>query len=297
MVEINEKGPSRFHGRLIITEGTASRERTIQGKTCPEVSRALALVAALAIDPLAETNPVEPLPLPPDPSKPGELKTQPALQVGPAPRIDTPPEPPRPGALPPVWDSDLWALPLPPWVVAGPPAPWRTIWGVGASFVLDVGPAPSPLIGGGLTVELTRSRSFDWSIRAGLSAAVTADAPRVRGHASSYRFVEGELAVCAPAFRVEPWLRLAPCGNLDLGGVWSSVEQTSNASAEAVGPWFAAGIAGRLDLIPADSVQLGLEVGPSFPLVHPRFVDEQGAAFYEPPAASFAGRLSLAAEF
>lgn len=262
-------------GKLLITEGVKTTERSLKGKTCPEVASALALIAALTVDPNAESSPApEPLPLPPDPSGPPILTSKPALIEGPAPLLPSFPAPtPRAGKILPTSAEALIALPLPVLPAPEPEQENDLRGGVTLRFFSNVGAAPTAMvgiIGGGEVSDLSH---LGWSFRAELSylsvTAVTAE-----GTADSdYKLVRGHLRGCVPTLQAA-WFRLAPCAAFAGGGVFGRLTQIIEGNEESVsatGPWLDAGLTARASAAPLDWLAFEVEVGPSFPIVYPNF--------------------------
>lgn len=272
-------------GRLTITQGTKSSERVLSGKTCAEVATAMALVAALAVDPLAELSPApEPLPLPPDPAGPPILSTQPALVTGPAPLLPSlPPLSPRFAKIPPPSDASLLAWPLPVWpLVPEPPAPVKEEGlrvGGGARFALNAGAAPTAMAGVAGFGELRKDASLGWSVRAELSYLTVTEATSVQGVDSSYRLLRGVARACVPLVRLS-WVGLSPCGAFGGGGLWGELSRAGTGSSEeqveALGPWLEAGVSGRLLAFPTEWLAVEAELGPTFPLVRSFFGNPEG---------------------
>lgn len=302
-VELKKSGKKKVTGKLLITQGITASDRSVTGVSCAEVTTALALIAALSIDPEAANVFIpEPLPLPPDWSGPATLGSQPALITGPAPVIIPSWMPPlswRPAMLPPPSDLDLIALPLPADPFAPRAAPGLEV-GFGARLVLDVGPAPTPLLGGALQVELRELGWLAWSVRAELSYTVTAEASPSDALPSTisgaYRMLRGRFIGCVPGWQPAPWVRLWPCASVGGGGEWAefSREETQVGSA---GPWLEAGLAGRLEIAPLPWLAAELQAGPALALVRSKFKAGDSLTVFEPSPAGFSLATGVSAAF
>lgn len=286
LVELkSEPAKGRSSGKLVITEGVKTTERSLKGKTCPEVASALALIAALTVDPNAESSSApEPLPLPPDPSGPPILTSQPALIEGPAPLVPSfPPPTPRAGKILPTSAEALIALPLPVLPASEPDLDTGPRGGVTLRFFSNVGAAPTAmvgLIGGGEVSDLS---GLGWSFRAELSyltvTTVTATGSS-SGPESDYKLVRGHVRGCVPTLQAA-WFRLAPCAAVAGGGVFGRLTQgagITEKSVTATGPWLDAGVTARATAFPLEWLSFEVEAGPTFPIVFPSFTTVERVA-------------------
>jgi len=283
---VRDAGKKRVTGKLVVTEGLATTNRVLTGKTCPEVASALALIAALTVDPNAEMTPlVEPLPLPPDPSGPPILTSKPALIEGPAPLLPSlPPPTPRPGKIPPTPDIALLSLPLPVWplsaeVLAAPEPDRGLRGGLNVRFVSNVGAGPTPMVGIGGGGEAFDTSGIGWSIRAELSYLSVTGVTAVQDADSDYRMVRGHLRGCVPIFSPTPWFRLSPCGSLGGGAMFGELVKGAGFTEQSVsgtGPWLDAGASARAALVALDWLAIELEAGPTFPLIKAQFLNSSG---------------------
>lgn len=302
-LEIERSGPrnSKVTGRMVITQGVKASDRSVIGVSCKEVTTALVLIAALSIDPDAASVPdPEPLPLPPSPYGPSILGSQPQLNTGPAPTIIPSWVPPewRPAMIPPPSDLDLMPAPLPADVFGVQPVVVRPLdIGFGARFVVDVGPAPTPMFGAGAHLEIRDLTGPAWSLRAELSYTVTAEAAGDASIESTYRMLRGRFAACVPSWEPFDWLRLWPCASVGGGGHWAElVRRVDGESNESAGPWLELGLSGRVDLLPVPWLSVELQAGPALAAVRGSFVAGQEVVF-EPPPVSFGLGAGVSAAF
>lgn len=297
-VRIEKKKGRRARGKLDITIGTVSSQRELEDASCNEVGSALALVAALAIDPLAETSlHLPPLPLPPDPHVPGEVGVRPAI---PEPKLLE--DPHYPGVtrakVPLFREVDLLVPTSLPAFPTDPP-PKRSgersfRVGPGVEMALDVGPGPTPLVGFAGVVGVKSLESLPWLLRAELTYSLSTSDSTAGGLAGgdpvSFRFLRGRFEGCFPAWRPAEWLRLWPCASLSGGAIWGEARRTvgtTEASTEATSPWFALGAAGRVELAPTPWLDITVHAGPDIPLVRGVFRDEKQQEVFSPSPVSF----------
>jgi hypothetical protein len=237
----------RTFGSLLVTEGGEQTDsRDVEGADCAEVVEALALTAALSVDPdalLAAPAPAEPEPAPPPPAPP-------------KPKPRKPPPPP----------------PLPPAAPAPPPQPTaQLLLGLAAlgAKVLD----PYQLVGASAAVQLES-----------LAPAILAPAVRLGGlHARNDLASEPDQALatwsslaldgCPVRFGSSRLVTLRPCvavhaGVLYLRGL--AVDYPSSATRF----WYSVGVLGRADLALGRGLELELQTGLLLPLIERRFFTE-----------------------
>lgn len=271
-------------GILDIRAGTGDSRRELSGESCVEVVSALALVVALTVDPLASTAPVPP----------------PAVLVP----ITVPPAPlPLPAPLPPLvrrpprssHDASVPPpFPLPVLVLREDST---VSFGFGAHFVIDVGPAPNPLLGGAGFVQVRSIASPRYALRAeiGYQASPTADIPRDTLVMSLLR---GRFEACALGVLPARWLLLWPCADLGGGGLFATrARGATNLTADATAPWVGAGLGGRGDLLVHENVSVEVRAGATGALLRGVFRDANGSVLFAPFPVGFSGGLGLAAAF
>jgi hypothetical protein len=288
-----------IHGRLAIEDSASQTEiREITGDRCAEVVSALALIAALAVDPQASTAPPARLPTPPralpaigsDPAAPAGI----SAPAAPPPRARLPPNHPAPYVRPPLWD-DLDASPLPaiPWIPAEISPRWR--FTVGVEIAAVGGFAPPLAAGSTLFVEAAltdrRALAFAPSVRL---AAIAADSGYLGPAPIVARFQLHAMRaeVCPVRVMLFSSLTIAPCTSFDVGVLlaqgWASAQ-----SGESQRPWAAPGLTGRLRWTIAEEIELQIEGGGSVPLVHDTFVVAPDTLVHE--VAGFAPWLAAGA--
>jgi hypothetical protein len=279
-VVVQVQGPRRVSGTLRVRDmAGATTTRTVRGKGCVEVEAALALIAALIVDPEASTRPVATLVLP-------------AIDVPVPPPPDVPPVPPFPPPRPPPTITP----PPPP-----PPAP-RALQGprlaAELAGVARTGIAGEPAFGGSaaLTVEARSRGLLSPEGRVSVSVAQGLDVSTSAGQAS-FRWLTGSLEGCA--LRVgssELYARL--CAVLEGGGLFAVGSDTPDPQS-TVRPWLAAGGAVRGKWHMAGPVSLVAEVGVIAPFLRDSFgFGPRGGQFQvtlpEVPPVILAGSLGIA---
>jgi hypothetical protein len=241
--------------------------REVAGQSCSEVVDALALVAALAVDPHADTTPsIPPVNVPAPPIAP------PAAPPPPAP-------PPRPAELPPR------------------PSTWRQ--GFGAESVLLAGIANVAMVGFGGRFWGGREQPDSLGVLVSLGVFGTLEAEGKADMAPvnfvRYQLTAASAAVCPWGWRLTAPVRLFPCANADLG-----VLQVQGVAAPSGQPrsdhaiFAALGLELRFMTRIAGPVSLIGSGGPTLSLVHYRLDVEGRAGRSELGDVGFIGSLGLA---
>ncbi|MFO0555198.1 MAG: hypothetical protein U0271_42865 [Polyangiaceae bacterium] len=276
-----ERDAGVYVGHLLLTAGTVSTDRAIEGISCGDVTSALSLLAALSIDPEAvPPPPIDPLPLPPDPSGPPRLDTTPRLLI-------PPPKPPPPGLAIELPEESVFhvpPLPIGPLVVESFRDREELRFGFGGALAMAVGPAPIPLLGGGGHLEIVHLGVVSFSVRAAAEYFIVPEEIPVFEVESSYRLFAASLEGCIPAFRPNRWVRFWPCGSLRGGALWGSLIGR-NETAEAAAPWFDWGFSARLQLMPSRYFGFEVEAGVSLPMFRGRFSAGSEPLFESAPAS------------
>jgi hypothetical protein len=278
---------------IVAADGASSTSvREVRAATCDDVVSALALVAALAIDPEARTTPVA---LSPTPAPNASSSSAPSPDAGvldaapsPAPTAsasgsssgsNTPSVPAtaaKPSATTPRQD-----LPESP-----PTKPVRLDFevGVGAegSTVLATRPAFSVLLG----LDVARDSLFSPAFTLRASRSLTGTAATSVGSAS---FVFSSVAVepCPIRFRLAESVALLPCARLGIGYV-DAVGSGITTPANATRLWGDVGAHARLNLMISRFLSLDLNGGLRVPLSRDRYYVEPDATVFELPAVTFA---------
>jgi hypothetical protein len=252
----------------------------VAAKSCAEVVSAVALVAALTIDPEAVATPA--VVLPPPAAAPPQVAPAPAVAATPlaaapvgvpvAPLMIAPPPPVAPKPPPP---------PRPP-----PPDPWRWVFGVQGE--LESAVAPRLTFAPRLFADVGKSNSLHF----GLSVAGWPNRvdDRPPGNAT-LTWAAARIEGC-PVRLVVLW----PCAAVDAGVLHGQGAAPLADRSAATKTWLAADLLLRLVLDPGDLIQVRLEGGLVVPLLKPAFAYQQGsdrAVIHEVPAVG--GTVGLGA--
>ncbi len=234
-------------GRLVLREADGSRAvRKVDGADCAEVTSALALVAALALDPQASTRPIVVAASLPASHVPAATMTPPST----APTRDT---------------------------VKSAEEPARSVdWHVsaGAEILLSQGPAPSALPVGEVFVGTSRALgAWSWDTRVALAyaAPTSADVPLGR---AEFGLVFARADECPWTARWARQFAASPCvsfeaGRLHAEGIAGPVIVAPN---RATVWWMAPGVRARLDWNLGDVWFAQAGIGTLFPLIRESFV-------------------------
>lgn len=244
-------------GRLTVGSASGERsERTVSASNCTDLVGALALVAALTVDPAASTAPLVPAAPPAPPAPP----TAPA-PVSPAPREPAPRRTPR----------EPVRSPAAPARQAHTPNPWSGSAGVLVGLTGAVAPEPLPLLG----IFASVARREGGVLEPAVGVSIQAGRVTATNSTSNVTFtwVAGRLDACPIAWR--PWqsLALRPCAALDAGMLRADPD-ASSALATRQGQsriWLSADALARVEWH-SGLLLLRLEGGARFPLVRDRFV-------------------------
>jgi hypothetical protein len=269
VVEVIRVGKT-YRGRMLRMGRGPAAARSIADASCAELVSALALMMALAIDPLADTSP-SPAP-PPTPASRETAAPPPAA-------------PPPAAPIPPV------ALPPPP------PAPTAARWRLGTSAQLGArGVAPVAHLGAALDIELARDGGaalIGPALRAGAQrwarASVSGDAA-----SASFSWTTGRLSGCPVGWRALAWLALHPCIGIEVGALHAA-DASGLEPEEATRLWLAWSLTGRVQLLAHELLWVETEAGVVQPLTRDRFVVAPDAEIYEPPLLSWTAALGVGA--
>jgi hypothetical protein len=200
MVVTIERSAEHVTGKLeVVQDGTEATRREFTANTCEEVSSALALVAALALDPNART---EPLVL----GAPATSQRDfPVAAAPPAPADDTPPPAASPGA----------STPSSP--AAHPRDPSHYLGWVGPTATAAGGYAPVPLVSLGLALGARRLLP---GLSPGLQLTALWGKTGTTGPSASsgtFAWALGRLEACPLQLRLGARVALEPCVALEAG--------------------------------------------------------------------------------
>ena len=254
------------HGRLVVT--TVKNEearREVAGASCEVVVETLALMTALAIDPLAS--------------------------LAPAPRVPPPHAAPPPRIVAPVVGAKV-APPAP----APPAAAWRLA--AGSHATVGAGMAPDLTVGLEAFVDVRYDRPgtvLSPSARLLLEGSESGLNVTRAGTARFDRLLGG-LALCPTQIPLgAASLSFVPCATFDAGVLEGIGTDTARARTRDR-LWMTAGLAGRLAWTLTDRVDFEAEGGAVFPAMRDTFVFPSLPVYAVPLAAGFA-RLGVALRF
>jgi hypothetical protein len=249
----------RTLGRLVIRELDGQESaREVGGDACAEVVSALALIAAISVDPNAVTTPLVAAAVPPPPAAP-------------PPEVTPPLPPPPPRALFPVR------------------------FGVGGTLSVASSIAPATMVGGRLSLELAfRAARFPPSIRLGLERS-NGSPTAVAGGVLDFTRTIGVLEV-APLEVAWGRLAIAPLVGLEAGALRAVASEITPARS-ATRAFVALGTGARVDLVLVGPLALEAAVGVAFPVTRDRFFFEPDTTVSQAAPAGFRGSFGLMARF
>lgn len=254
----NVEGGSSGTMRLYTGVG-ATTPREVKAATCVQVVSALALMAALAIDPEASTEP------PPEP------------------RVEQKPAPPPPPTVAPRRIVSTAARARFRWK---PGIAVEALGGVTRDLVLGVRPF----------FELVHEGPSPWGFAARLSGVRAQGSVRIDEGAGDFTLWALRLEGCPLHYR--PWapLWLSSCLTLD-GGEVDAAGTDVTPAAEVRRAWITGGASGRVEIRLFERLSLELGGDVLFPFVRDRFYLGTGATLHRTPAVAGAGAIGLGALF
>jgi hypothetical protein len=254
-------GATGFDGAL----SYAASARSLHARSCKDLGAALALVAALAIDPDAHTA------ADPEPSAPQRVPPESSL----APLAIAPPElltresPPREESTAAVGSALLFTR-------------------------LHSGLFPDPGLGAGAGVALEGPRTSGLRAHVEISADVTTSRGLDSGAVATFDAVLVALATCPVGTSIGRRLDLAACANVRGGALHGQGAEIAKPVA-AWAPWLEGGLGGRARFGSGRWFAMG-EVGLAVHVTRPRFrFEEPFVSIYEVPWGGF--RMSAGAGF
>lgn len=209
----------------VVTRAAEPTRREFVASTCAEISSALALVTALALDPNART---EALPGPPETPDAAPPEAAPPPVAAPAPVPAPPPvaPPPRQPSRP---RSEV------------EPALRYVAW-LGPALGADLGYAPNVLVTVGLSLgaRATVTRLFTPSLQlTPLWGKTGTTGPSVAS--GSFAWALARLEACPTSVRLTGWLAFEPCVSGELGRLSAAGESSASIVSVPVERWWAAG--------------------------------------------------------
>lgn len=268
-----EATPARTNGRLEVREVDDTRQlRSVSSDSCADVAQALALIAALILDPDARIG-----------DEPSSAPVSPDEDHAPA-----PPAAPEKG------DRPGWTEPTLQRTTAGG-------WGTRPSFDLAAGaqlgvmggvaPVLAPAAGGFVDLDVVPGGSgLAPSLRLGLDfATVSSSAPAGR---QTYWWLGGTLRGCPVRAVFGDRLSVAPCAAFAFGAHHGTTSGVRNPTSSTT-PWLAAIAGASLEWALAPTFSLELQGGAVFPILRRRyFLADPETTLFEVPSASGVGSVA-----
>ena len=253
--------PGGLAGKLELRgdQGTTSA-REVKAASCDQVVAALAIMAALAIDPDASTEPIpKPRPARPPPPKP----------------VAEPPPSPTPVASASSLDSHFKA---------------------GVSLSLLTGVFDEPVLAVRPFVELAREGRSSWGYALRLSVArFQSKVSRSEG-TGEFALFSGRLEGCPAHFRAWEPVWISAC--LAFDGGWLEAHGADVTPRQSVTrSWFAAGETTRIELRLLEILALEVSGEVFFPFVRDRFFVGSDATVHRTPAVGGGGAIGLGVFF
>jgi hypothetical protein len=255
--------------------------RVVPGEDCGEVTAALALVVAVAIDADARTEPVaSPLrlepPLPPSFMSP-LMRPPPLIAAGPSPDLSR---------------------------GRAPAARFRLAGGTHLGVTGAV--APEAMAGLQLFADVTRfaDQGFTPTLRLSFERGQSGLTTTAIGRAQ-FTWTAGRIEACpgtwpraalSPSAAGPVRFGASPCALFDAGALTAEGSRTTDAATETR-PWLAPGALGRLQLSLFDTLLLEAEIGVTFPLVEYRYYFGPTTTVFTVPRAAPLGGLGLGVRF
>jgi hypothetical protein len=243
----------------------AVTERTIHGPTCADVSEALAVMVAVAIDPAAGSAEAREEVVEKSPSAPDEVRPVP---ITPPQRMDKPPGPARPR-----FSFDL-RLETTSAVLRG------ALPGVGASITLD--PMPSPRRG---------TPVFDPSIAVGVRQSLLLERALQNGSAE-FSWTAGQLRLCPFRIVLENVVEASPCVESNVGVLRASARGFADARGTST-PWLDVGGSLLTTVSLSETLFLSSTVVVAMPFYRQPFALASGATVASVPPLGVLGGLGL----
>jgi len=268
-------GSDRASGTLHLREPDGTEEtRSVTGRTCAEVGDALALVAAVMLDPEARTEAEPPVSMP---------ESAPPSAPSPVPPI-VPAPPPSVPRRPPVSRLPSPSRPRMRWLVSG---------GAELGMLGGIGPAVAPMFGAFAEVE-RRAPALASTARVSVDVASTSSA--LRSGWQTYEWFAATIRGCPAYVSLSKELRLAPCAALQIGGHRGTTRDVRSPTTN-VDLWLAPVAVGAVEWQASSIVSVEAQGGALFPLRQTRFYLAPSSTIFEVPAVAGTASLALRVRF
>lgn len=263
-----EAGGTR--GRLVITGTRDGREsrREVTGDDCAIVVDALALIAALAIDPAASLTPRAS----PEPPEPPDEALAPPL---PPPDPPSSPSPRAPSRSVPSWPRAVPAEDPRPVASQGAAGAWRPLLAAQLQAASGLGARLAPVLAAFGEVGLDRDDWLSPSFRVAMSWMPPVEVDGVDGSGSFWRW-GGQASGCPIGPRPVDIVVLRPCLGFELGALKArGVEVDESFSSSTT--WATVVVAARAQMFPSDWMLVELQAELGVPLIRPRYLIDPDA--------------------
>lgn len=268
-----EVTPARANGRLEVREVDDARQlRSVSSDSCTDVAQALALIAALILDPDAQIG-----------DEPSSAPVSPAEDHASAPSAA-----PETGGPPGSTEQPVRRTTAGGWG-ASPKLGLSAGAQVGAMG--GVAPVLAPSAGGFVDLDAAPGRAgLAPSARLGLDfATASSDAPAGR---QSYWWLGGVLRGCPVRAVLAHRFSVAPCASFAFGAHRATTSGARNPTASTT-PWLAAVAGASLEWALAPAFSLELHGGVAFPILRRRFfLADPDTTIFEVPSASGVGSVA-----
>lgn len=282
-------GPGKTSGEVTIVDPSGQRShRRVEG-ACTDVVSALALISAVALDPLASTASSPSAAPSSAPSSPTASSAPTGAASAPAPSASAaePPKPPvtepakpEPSAAPRPAESARPPLPPPP--SSEEPSVHAWSWSIGVHAGLTAGVAPSLLFSVPFFLDVSRRTSspFAPALRLRFVRADTGN-DSSGGPNADFTWTLGTLDACPLAWpgNVDARFRLVPCARLEAGLLEAKGLDVTPARSYGRA-WLAGGGAARASLRVVGGLFLEVEGGLVVPVFQDRFFVEPNTTLH-----------------
>ena len=280
-VRIAQRG-ARYEGEVALVDpkGRESRRRVEGG--CGDVTAALALITALALDPTASTAS--------DPAAASALLSATAPSATASAPPPTPPSPPPPAPVPTIEPPAKQSAPgsdsQPLREDQARTHSWGWSVGAGAGFTQGVAPGTVVSVPAFLDVWRRSDGVFAPEVRVRFEHADSATAA-VAGAGADFAWNAASLDLCPIAW--SPWrVRLTPCVRAEGGVLYATGADVAPVRSDSR-PWFTVGLVARARIPVVGALFLEVEGGAYAPIVRDRFFVEPNATVQQAPIVAAAG--------
>ncbi len=274
-----------IEGRLTLRENDGLVSvREVPGGDCEEVLSAMALIAALTVDPLARPDREIPL------ARRMRNRREPQSSPPPRPRRESPKRV-IPRREPPKQKQEQERAE--PSSAAPANAKPGLGFGVGQRVTVQTAVMPGATLGLGAHAELAVTGPSLWSPRLRLSGifSQSGEIDAERGLAE-FDWITARLQGCPVRFGFDRTWNIRPCAYLDAGRLHGAGSQIEPSDEKSVF-WTAAGVEFSGELRVFGPLALGVEAGILLPFRRDRFLFEPDTELHEVPVAGFSGGVGL----